>query len=167
MGQEPKPRPLDREPRVVRHHQGQRTQSAPTGPTYDRRAPAVHRRNKNACQGPPLASTLRRRWHAQGSYGGPKGAVGSDAGANRMALGFLGEQGPEYLAPTHDRPRRLIKTVPTKMLTWDGVEWARRYVEEITGRSTAESVMRPSAFLSESASNRRRPSESSRDAERE
>jgi len=84
---------------------------------------------KTLAKGPPLASTLRRRWHAQGSYGGPKGAVGSDAGANRMALGFLGEQGPEYLAPTHDRPRCLIKTVPTKMLTWDGVEWARRYVQ--------------------------------------
>ncbi len=51
MGQEPKARPLDREPRVVGLHQGQRTQSAPTGRTYDRRPPAVHRRNKNACQG--------------------------------------------------------------------------------------------------------------------
>jgi hypothetical protein len=29
--------------------------------------------------------------------------------ANRMALGFLSEQGPEYLAPTHDRPRCLIR----------------------------------------------------------
>jgi len=51
MGQEPKARPLDQEPRVVGLHQGQRTQSAPTGRTYDRRPPAVHRRNKNACQG--------------------------------------------------------------------------------------------------------------------
>ena len=51
MGQEPKARPLDREPRVVGLHQRQRTQSAPTGRTYDRRPPAVHRRNKNACQG--------------------------------------------------------------------------------------------------------------------
>ncbi len=31
MGQEPKARPLDWEPRVVGLHQGQRTQSAPTG----------------------------------------------------------------------------------------------------------------------------------------
>ena len=51
MGQEPKARPLDWEPRVVGLHQGQRTQSAPTGRTYYRRPPAVHRRNKNACQG--------------------------------------------------------------------------------------------------------------------
>jgi hypothetical protein len=51
MGQEPRARPLDREPRVVGLHQGQRTQSAPTGRTYDRRPPTVHRRNKNACQG--------------------------------------------------------------------------------------------------------------------
>ena len=51
MGQEPRARPLDPEPRVVGLHQGQRTQSAPTGRTYDRRPPAVHRRNKNACQG--------------------------------------------------------------------------------------------------------------------
>ena len=51
MGQEPKARPLDWEPRVVGLHQGQRTQSAPRGRTYDRRPPAVHRRNKNACQG--------------------------------------------------------------------------------------------------------------------
>jgi hypothetical protein len=50
MGQEPRASPLDREPRVVGLHQGQRTQSAPTGRTYDRRPPAVHRRNKNACQ---------------------------------------------------------------------------------------------------------------------
>ena len=51
MGQQPRARPLDREPRVVGLHQGQRTQSAPTRRTYDRRPPAVHRRNKNACQG--------------------------------------------------------------------------------------------------------------------
>jgi PPOX class probable F420-dependent enzyme len=50
--------------------------------------------------------------------------------ANRMALRFLGERGPEYLAPTYDRPRYLIRIVPTKMLTWDGVEWARKYTEK-------------------------------------
>src|ERR1700745_1399297 len=47
--------------------------------------------------------------------------------ANRMALRFLGERGPEYLTPTYDRPRYLIKIIPTKMTTWDGVEWARKY----------------------------------------
>jgi hypothetical protein len=56
MGQEPRARPLDREPRVVGLHQGQRTQSAPTGRTYDRRPPAVHRRNKNAYD--PLENSI-------------------------------------------------------------------------------------------------------------
>jgi hypothetical protein len=37
--------------------------------------------------------------------------------ANRMALRFLGEHGPEYLVPTYDRPRDLIKIIPTKMLS--------------------------------------------------
>jgi hypothetical protein len=50
--------------------------------------------------------------------------------ANRMGVRFLGEHGPEYLVPTYDRPRYLIKIVPTKMLTWDGVEWARKYSEK-------------------------------------
>jgi hypothetical protein len=44
--QQAKARPLDREPRVVGLHQGPRTHSAPPGRTYDRRPPAVHRRNK-------------------------------------------------------------------------------------------------------------------------
>jgi hypothetical protein len=35
--------------------------------------------------------------------------------ANRMARRFLGEHGPEYLVPTYDRPRYLIKIVPTKI----------------------------------------------------
>jgi hypothetical protein len=61
MGQEPKARPLDREPRVVGLHQGQRTQSAPRGRTYDRRPPAVHRRNKNACRGAMVWTPPSRR----------------------------------------------------------------------------------------------------------
>jgi len=47
-----------------------------------------------------------------------------------MAVRFLGEHGPEYLVPTYDRPRYLIKIAPTKMLTWDGVEWAKKYTEK-------------------------------------
>lgn len=50
--------------------------------------------------------------------------------ANRMAVRFLGEHGPEYLVPTYDRPRYLVKIAPSKMLTWDGVEWARKYTEK-------------------------------------
>lgn len=63
MGQESKVRPLDREPRVVGLHQGQRTQSAPTGRTYDRRPPAVQRRNKNAIRRPltKVIASLRRQ----------------------------------------------------------------------------------------------------------
>ena len=47
--------------------------------------------------------------------------------ANRMAVRFLGAHGPEYLVPTYDRARYLIKIVPTKMVTWDGIEWAKKY----------------------------------------
>jgi PPOX class probable F420-dependent enzyme len=50
--------------------------------------------------------------------------------ANRMATRFLGEHGPEYLVPTYDRPRYLIKVIPTKIITWEGVEWAKKYTAE-------------------------------------
>ena len=50
--------------------------------------------------------------------------------ANRTSVRYLGERGPEYLVPTYDRPRYLIKVVPTKMITWDGVEWAKKYTEK-------------------------------------
>jgi len=46
---------------------------------------------------------------------------------NRMALRYLGKHGPEYLIPTLDRPRYLIKFVPMETTTWDGVEWAAKY----------------------------------------
>jgi PPOX class probable F420-dependent enzyme len=50
--------------------------------------------------------------------------------ANRMATRFLGERGPEYLVPTMDRPRYLVKITPSKMTTWDGVEWAEKYTSK-------------------------------------
>jgi PPOX class probable F420-dependent enzyme len=50
--------------------------------------------------------------------------------ANRMATRYLGEHGPEYLVPTYDRPRYLVKIVPDKTVTWDGVEWHRKYTEK-------------------------------------
>src|SRR5215470_10155062 len=40
--------------------------------------------------------------------------------ANRMATRYLGEHGPDYLVPTYDRPRYLIKVAPSTMVTWDG-----------------------------------------------
>lgn len=47
--------------------------------------------------------------------------------ANRMATRYLGEHGPEYLVPTYDRARYLIKIVPDSLISWDGVEWAKKY----------------------------------------
>lgn len=47
--------------------------------------------------------------------------------ARRMARRFLGENGPEYLEPTRDRPRYLVKIVPDTMISWTGVEWHKKY----------------------------------------
>lgn len=50
--------------------------------------------------------------------------------ANRMAIRYLGEHGPDYLVPTLDKPRWLIKVVPETLKTWQGVEWASTYKAE-------------------------------------
>jgi nitroimidazol reductase NimA-like FMN-containing flavoprotein (pyridoxamine 5'-phosphate oxidase superfamily) len=75
-----------------------------------------------------------RRIVAQGKadiVSGPAPMQGDCLGvANRTSVRYLGERGPEYLVPTYDRPRYLIKVVPTKMITWDGVEWAKKYTEK-------------------------------------
>lgn len=47
--------------------------------------------------------------------------------ARGMALRYLGEHGPEYLEPTMDRPRFLVKVTPQKIVTWEGVEWHDKY----------------------------------------
>src|SRR5579859_3191601 len=47
--------------------------------------------------------------------------------AQRMAIRYLGEHGPEYLVPTQDRPRYLIKIVPQSTISWDGVGWHDKY----------------------------------------
>jgi hypothetical protein len=47
--------------------------------------------------------------------------------AQRMAVRYLGERGPEYLEPTAGRPRYLIKFTPAKTVSWEGVEWAEKY----------------------------------------
>lgn len=47
--------------------------------------------------------------------------------ANRMATRYLGEHGPDYLVPTLDRPRWLIRVRPIRMQTWQGVDWAKKY----------------------------------------
>jgi PPOX class probable F420-dependent enzyme len=47
--------------------------------------------------------------------------------ATRMSVRYLGEHGPEYLEPTLDKPRWLIRVRPERMQTWQGVEWAKKY----------------------------------------
>ena len=49
--------------------------------------------------------------------------------ARRMSVRYLGEYGPDYLEPTLDKPRWLIKIKPTRLQTWQGVEWAKKYKE--------------------------------------
>lgn len=48
--------------------------------------------------------------------------------AERMAVRYLGERGPEYLAPTHDRPRYLVRVQPETITSWEGVEWHPKYL---------------------------------------
>jgi len=47
--------------------------------------------------------------------------------ARRMSLRYLGEHGPEYLEPTLGEPRWLLFVRPLRVMTWQGVGWARRY----------------------------------------
>jgi general stress protein 26 len=49
--------------------------------------------------------------------------------AERMALRYLGPHGPEYLVPTLNQPRWLIKVMPERVKTWQGVDWAKKYKE--------------------------------------
>lgn len=50
--------------------------------------------------------------------------------AEKMSYRYLGERGPEYLEPTMDRPRYLVKIVPDEVVSWEGVEWHPKYYEE-------------------------------------
>ncbi len=52
--------------------------------------------------------------------------------ARRMSVRYLGEHGPDYLVPTLNQPRWLIRVVPSKITTWQGVAWHPRYFEEGT-----------------------------------
>jgi PPOX class probable F420-dependent enzyme len=47
--------------------------------------------------------------------------------ATEMSYRYLGEHGPDYLVPTLNEPRWLIFVRPTRVTTWQGVDWARRY----------------------------------------
>lgn len=48
----------------------------------------------------------------------------------QMAVRYMGERGPEYLQPTAGRPRYLIRIVPEKITSWEGVEWHPKYLPE-------------------------------------
>lgn len=48
--------------------------------------------------------------------------------ANEMARRYMGPDGPRYLARTARRPRYLIRVRPTRITSWRGGEWHRRYV---------------------------------------
>lgn len=60
--------------------------------------------------------------------------------AEEMSLRYLGPNGPTYLVPTLKQPRWLIKVIPEKVRTWQGVAWARRYWVEGTGSPSYEEV---------------------------
>ena len=61
--------------------------------------------------------------------------------ADRMALRYLGPDGPTYLVPTLGQPRWLIKIKPTNVKTWQGVAWAKRYwIESDKGPSYEEAM---------------------------
>lgn len=56
--------------------------------------------------------------------------------ATRMALRYLGPDGPTYLTPTLNQPRWLFRFKPTNVKTWQGVGWAKRYWVDETGGPT-------------------------------
>ncbi len=47
----------------------------------------------------------------------------------RMAVRYMGERGPEYLEASISRPRYLVRLIPEKITSWEGVEWHARYLE--------------------------------------
>lgn len=58
--------------------------------------------------------------------------------ATRMALRYLGEDGPSYLTSTLRQPRWLFRFEPLNIRTWQGVGWARRYWVDTSGGPTYE-----------------------------
>jgi hypothetical protein len=45
----------------------------------------------------------------------------------RMALRYLGPNGPAYAKLTADRPRLVTRITPRRWRSWIGREWHRRY----------------------------------------
>ncbi len=58
--------------------------------------------------------------------------------AEEMSYRYLGPNGPEYLTGTINQPRWLIKMSPTRVKSWQGVGWARKYWVDGTGGATYE-----------------------------
>lgn len=59
--------------------------------------------------------------------------------AEKMAIRYLGENGPSYIVPTLQQPRWLFKMVPDVMKTWEGVGWSKKYwVESKEGPTYSE-----------------------------
>jgi hypothetical protein len=58
--------------------------------------------------------------------------------ATRMAVRYLGPDGPRYLEPTLNQPRWLFRFEPVNVQTWQGVGWAKRYWVEDSGGPSYE-----------------------------
>ena len=53
--------------------------------------------------------------------------------AEKMAVRYLGPDGPTYLVPTLNQPRWLFRLRPNKLRSWQGVGWAKKYWVQDTG----------------------------------
>ena len=58
----------------------------------------------------------------------------------KMAVRYLGPDGPTYLKPTLNQPRWLFRLHPEKLKSWQGVGWAKNYWFENTGGPTWKEV---------------------------
>lgn len=92
------------------------------------------RHEPRVCLSIALDQAPNTRVTAEGTAEIVEGPVDGQGGTSRwvpiardMARRYLGEHGPEYLEPTMNRPRYLVKVTPTRMRTWEGVEWSEKY----------------------------------------
>ena len=44
-----------------------------------------------------------------------------------MSRRYLGEHGPDYIEPTMVEPRWLLFVKPLSTMSWQGVDWPKRY----------------------------------------
>ncbi len=47
--------------------------------------------------------------------------------ASKMAVRYLGPNGPEYITASINQPRWLFRVEPTVLKTWEGTGWAKKY----------------------------------------